>query len=628
MRLRKNRTNEAVKKSDLNMNQVRSGGRYLYRGKKEHEKCRKIVLSNKAFTKIVSETFSYGDAETGGVFIGLICNGVWYVTDVIDAGLKPDTTHTSTYFVYDEKYVNHRIEKEGIIYKYQPTCLGFFHRHPGSFDTFSVPDERTMKEHCDMSRHGLISMLVNIDPKLRMTFYYASKQDELYIVEYQAGDELIPAKYLEIASYEEIAERFHTRVKLIDNETDRESEKDISSDPPILLTDPKLLARISRMEKNQHVRSEKVMVPEKLAEDDSYEGPLYGFMPDTGAYTILSWGEEMPKVSGSKLVGYKLKSKAGLRNSLKNASENMIILLDNKAGLYDIHTKNIQDIEIEKYSMIQSLTSRNSGLLESEYMRSATVILSGCGSVGSLAACQLARSGVGNMVLMDADHLEIHNICRHQLNLADIGRKKVDAVADKLKLINPDINIMTFDRTFQEVPLAEYINMIKDKDKTIFIGACDNRVGNAKVCKMAADIGVAFAAVGFLPRAWGAEVFTMLPGEMEYETVFEKQIREAIITEHSNHHYLDEEDQGKITFEPGLDVDIEYGTSFFDKIVLDILNRNNPKYHMRIYDKLTQYTLLAGTQDIPDEFYKKHIEPLTPVSVELDPSYYNLKKSS
>lgn len=629
---------------------------YVYKGKRIHEKCHKVVLSDKAFAKIVSETFSYGSSETGGILIGIISNGIWYVTDVIDAGLIQDTTHTTTYFVYDEKYVNHRIGKESVIYKYQPTCLGFFHRHPGSMDTFSKPDERTMKEHCDMSIHGILSMLVNIDPEFRMTFYYASKQRELFQVQYQIGDCFIPKEYMEVESYEEIARRFKKEVKLKSEERTKKEPalKDVAENSEqrampekkeirgvasrelqnadlradmAILSDIKLLERISLMDANRHKKKEKLMVPEGLLEDDRFEGPIYGFMPDTGAYSVLSWGENDSYVAGSKMIGYKLNSKDTLKQKMEEAKDDMIFIRDGAAGLFDVASGKIRMIEMESYSMYQSLTSRNSGLLETEWMKDATAIISGCGSVGSLISCQLARAGIGNIVLIDPDNLEIHNVCRHQLDLSDLGREKVYALSDKLKLINPEINIVSCVGTFQEIPLSDYYESIKDKDKTVFIGTCDNRIGNAQVCKCADDLGIAFAALGFMSRAWGAEIFTMLPGQLDYETVFQKQIREAVISERNSHLYLDEADQGQVTFEPGLDVDIEYGTSFFDKLVLDILNRKNATYHMRFLNQLTQYTLLAGTQNIPDEFYNKYIEPFTPTSVELASSYHDLKKS-
>lgn len=651
---KKSNVENKVTTSNIKSKVVKRSG-YVYRGNAREDKCKKIVLSDKAFAKIVTETLSYGENETGGIFIGYIYMGIWYVTDVIDAGLKQDTTHTLTYFVYDENYVNHRIYKEGMIYKYQPTCLGFFHRHPGSFDRFSVPDEKTMKEHCRMSKHGIISMLVNIDPCMRFTFYFASKMNELFNIPYEVGDVHIPKEFLEVATYELITERFNTNIRLISCDVQAGTNEIKNNDQivetlsnsemcstspkkqlnvrkkdnltvPLLMTDKKLLDRIEKMESNRYSQKIKIMIPEKLMRDKEFEGPLYGFMPDTGAYTVLSWGERMEQVLGSKLIGYKIKNNNELKQKIEKATSNLIFVKDNKSCLYKADTNEIKNIALEEYTLTQSLVSRNSGLLESDWMKDAVAIISGCGSVGSLIAYQMARSGVGNIVLIDPDNLEIHNISRHQLNLADIGRKKVDAVAEKLKLINPNIVVKTFAKSFQEVPLSCYVECIREKEKAIFIGACDNRVGNANVCNLAADFGVAFAAIGFLPRAWGTEIFTMLPGELDYETVFEKQIRQAVIRERSNHLYLDEEDRYEVTFEPGLDIDIEYGTSFFDKIVLDILNRNNTNYHMRIFDQLTQYTLLPGTQDIPDPFYKKYLQPLSPMPIEFEDAYYELKK--
>lgn len=630
--------------------------KYVYKDYEKNEKCKQILLSDKAFAKIVSETLSYGENETGGVLIGYISNGIWYVTDVIDAGLKQDTTHTVTYFVYDENYVNHRIQREGMIYKYQPTCLGFFHRHPNSFDRFSAPDERTMKEHCRTSKHGIISMLVNIDPHMRFTFYYASKKNELFRVSYKVGEKNIPKEFFEVATYDLIAERLNTNICLtrpdlqkvihkeeksntknqLDGNWSRghgakkigaNTEKMVSFESSMLMTDKKLLERIEKMDANRYLKQDKLVVPENLMKNSGFEGPLYGFMPTTGEYTVLSWGTEMEQVLGSKLIGYKIKSNDFLKNKISEAVSDLIFVKDNTGWLYNVDTNEMKNIELEEYALTQSLVSRNSGLLESNWMNEATVVISGCGSVGSLIAYQMARSGVGTIVLIDPDNLEIHNIARHQLNLVDIGRKKVDAVAEKLKLINPNVIVKAFARSFQDVPISCYIECIRKKEKTLFIGACDNRVGNANVCHIASDLGIAFAAIGFLPRAWGTEIFTMLPGQLDYETVFEKQIKEAVLRERSNHLYLDEEDKSKVTFEPGLDVDIEYGTSFFDKIVLDILNRDNENYHMRILDQLTQYTLLPGTQDIPDAFYKKYLQPLSPMPIELDATYYELANS-
>ena len=87
--------------------ELKRNGIYTYKGNVMNENCKRIILSEEAHKKIVAETFSYGDDETGGVLIGYIDQGQWYVTDVIDAGIKAN--HTKTFFTYDENYVNHQL---------------------------------------------------------------------------------------------------------------------------------------------------------------------------------------------------------------------------------------------------------------------------------------------------------------------------------------------------------------------------------------------------------------------------------------------------------------------------------------------------------------------------------------
>lgn len=62
----------------------------------------------------------------------------------------------------------------------------------------------------------------------------------------------------------------------------------------------------------------------------------------------------------------------------------------------------------------------------------------GCGSVGSKIAAMLARAGVGNFLLVDDDILFSDNLVRHDLDWREVGTHKVDSVARRIKLINPD----------------------------------------------------------------------------------------------------------------------------------------------------------------------------------------------
>ena len=53
--------------------ELKRNGIYTYKGNVMNENCKRIILSEEAHKKIVAETFSYGDDETGGVLIGYIC---------------------------------------------------------------------------------------------------------------------------------------------------------------------------------------------------------------------------------------------------------------------------------------------------------------------------------------------------------------------------------------------------------------------------------------------------------------------------------------------------------------------------------------------------------------------------
>ena len=84
---------------------------------------------------------------------------------------------------------------------------------------------------------------------------------------------------------------------------------------------------------------------------------------------------------------------------------------------------------------------RNEGLLESLALRHRSVMLVGCGSLGSTMAVEFARAGIGRFVLWDPDRLEPHNIARHQGTLADLGRLKVHVVRDAIGGISPNAEV-------------------------------------------------------------------------------------------------------------------------------------------------------------------------------------------
>ena len=76
-------------------------------------------------------------------------------------------------------------------------------------------------------------------------------------------------------------------------------------------------------------------------------------------------------------------------------------------------------------------------------VQSVTVGIAGCGGLGSNCAAHLVRCGVKNLVIADHDTVELSNISRQFYFLDQVGRMKVEALAENLRRINPDISVKT-----------------------------------------------------------------------------------------------------------------------------------------------------------------------------------------
>lgn len=68
----------------------------------------------------------------------------------------------------------------------------------------------------------------------------------------------------------------------------------------------------------------------------------------------------------------------------------------------------------------------------------ASVGIAGLGGLGSHIAISLARMGIGQLILVDFDHVDISNLQRQHYNLTHLGQAKCDALAEQIHLIAPE----------------------------------------------------------------------------------------------------------------------------------------------------------------------------------------------
>ena len=80
-----------------------------------------------------------------------------------------------------------------------------------------------------------------------------------------------------------------------------------------------------------------------------------------------------------------------------------------------------------------------------EKLKGTCVGIAGCGGLGSNCAMALARAGIGSLVIVDFDVVTLENLDRQYYFLDQVGQKKVLALRENIRRVNPDIDIKAHD---------------------------------------------------------------------------------------------------------------------------------------------------------------------------------------
>jgi len=100
----------------------------------------------------------------------------------------------------------------------------------------------------------------------------------------------------------------------------------------------------------------------------------------------------------------------------------------------------------------------------------AKVLMLGAGGLGSPAALYLAAAGVGTIGVVDMDDVDASNLQRQILhNIDRIGDRKVDSAKKTLTMLNPDVNVVTYDT---RLDASNIMNIIEGYD--VIVDGADN----------------------------------------------------------------------------------------------------------------------------------------------------------
>ncbi len=126
------------------------------------------------------------------------------------------------------------------------------------------------------------------------------------------------------------------------------------------------------------------------------------------------------------------------------------------------------DEQIERYS--RQIILPEVGGKGQEKLLNASVLLIGCGGLGSPCAYYLTAAGVGTLGLVDSDKVELNNLQRQIVHFTDdVGKPKALSAAEKLHKLNPDVKVVPHNTRLTS---ANILDIVKDYD--IVIDGSDN----------------------------------------------------------------------------------------------------------------------------------------------------------
>lgn len=124
--------------------------------------------------------------------------------------------------------------------------------------------------------------------------------------------------------------------------------------------------------------------------------------------------------------------------------------------------------QIERYS--RQIILKEVGGKGQEKLLSSRILVIGAGGLGSPVLLYLAAAGVGTIGVVDSDRVDLSNLQRQVLHFTkDVGKHKTESAYDKLKSLNPDLNIKIYNLRLNSENIREII-----RDYDFIIDGTDN----------------------------------------------------------------------------------------------------------------------------------------------------------
>lgn len=139
-------------------------------------------------------------------------------------------------------------------------------------------------------------------------------------------------------------------------------------------------------------------------------------------------------------------------------------------------------------------------------IKGTSVAIVGLGGLGSATGFYLTAAGIGKLFLVDRDRVELSNLNRQILHSEnDLGRKKVESAAEKLRGLNSEVEIEKFGQDLAN----ENLNILEET--SMVVGAVDNFETRYKLNSFCIQKNIPFIHGGI--EGTEGQITTIIPGK-------------------------------------------------------------------------------------------------------------------
>lgn len=154
-----------------------------------------------------------------------------------------------------------------------------------------------------------------------------------------------------------------------------------------------------------------------------------------------------------------------------------------------------------------------------EKLLASRVLIIGMGGLGSPVAMYLAAAGVGQLVLVDHDRVDLSNLQRQILHRhEDIGRPKIASAAETLMQLNPQLQITTLDHKLSDEELRETARNVD-----VVVDATDNFEIRFALNRVCVETGTPLVSGAAIRMEGQVSVFMNKPGSPCYRCLYREE---------------------------------------------------------------------------------------------------------